>query len=205
MSNQGFWVPGLEGTVDRLNALTLQYDTFVNLPSAGQIGKMYYATDQNTFHRDNGSSWDELKLGLLAIKSADETVNSAGSGSTFQDDDELLFAVAANGVYLARWFILHNSGTTPDIKFQFTVPSGALLEGNATYTNFNNTLVMATFNASSSQGAAGQAEDTLIIFETHIVVNSTPGNVTLQWAQQTSDAGDTKVLENSLILGQRIG
>jgi len=36
--------------------------TFANRPTAGTVGRFYYATDSETLYRDNGSSWVEDDL-----------------------------------------------------------------------------------------------------------------------------------------------
>lgn len=62
MTNQGFWRDGLQGSADRLNAALLQYDVIANQPAAGQTGRLFFATDEQVFYRDNGTTWDALDL-----------------------------------------------------------------------------------------------------------------------------------------------
>lgn len=59
-----------------------------------------------------GSDWD-----LILIKSADQTVTN---NATLQNDTELIFSVAANSIYLVRFYIIYSgNNTTGDYKFDF--------------------------------------------------------------------------------------
>tara|TARA_R100000049_G_C1946930_1_gene92456 strand:- start:610 stop:1083 length:474 start_codon:yes stop_codon:yes gene_type:complete len=60
MANTGFWVDGLQGTADRLNAGLLQYTTAASREAAGQTGRLHFATDTNQFSRDNGAGYDNI-------------------------------------------------------------------------------------------------------------------------------------------------
>lgn len=62
MTNQGIWADEDEIIADKLNAGLLQSDVIANQPAAGQEGRMFYATDELKFYRDNGVTWDELVL-----------------------------------------------------------------------------------------------------------------------------------------------
>jgi len=46
----------------------LKADTKANRPSAGYAGRMYYATDEGIWYRDDGSSWVELVRGESQIR-----------------------------------------------------------------------------------------------------------------------------------------
>lgn len=81
MANQGFWEAGLEGTVDRMNAALLQYDTAANRPAAGQTGRLFYATDTSELSRDNGSTWDTLTSGGLIPEGSNTTEATTTSTS----------------------------------------------------------------------------------------------------------------------------
>jgi len=132
----------------------------------------------------------------LVAKPANETVNGS---DTLQDDDDLVLAIKANEVWSFTLYLRYNSGTTPDFKFKFTVPSGTTMQfassyhGNGGYDE-TDTLTMDGFGA----------DNWSTILTGTIVASTTPGDVTLQWAQNTSTASDTKVLKGSYIVAHRI-
>lgn len=129
----------------------------------------------------------------FVVKTADETVNNSAS---LQDDDELKFDVGANQKWCGLIFLRHNTGTTPDIKVDFSVPSGA-----SVYT--------AHTNENSKSGGAvailtGTGNNAYMMLSFLVVVSSTAGTVNMQWAQNTADASDTKVLAGSMLIIKRI-
>lgn len=149
--------------------------------------------------------YDKTKL-ETAYKASDETVNNS---STLQNDDDLYFAIAANEVWGFHFILDYLSGTTPDIKFAVTVPSGATIAGGL--------LGMASGSVSRGMirlSGVAVAQDGLGVtpgahnYMTTIhgfVVNSTnAGNVQLQWAQNTANASDTKVLAGSHLLAHKL-
>ncbi len=60
----------------------------------------------------------------IAIKTADETVNNS---TTMQDDDDLKHTVKANTSYTFKLIAYFISASTPDIKSNFTGPSGSTI------------------------------------------------------------------------------
>lgn len=64
MANQGDWAANQVATADKLNSSLLQYDVIASRPAAGQIGRMFYATDESLLYRDNGTTWDLIHPGL---------------------------------------------------------------------------------------------------------------------------------------------
>jgi len=143
---------------------------------------------------------------IYARSTGNETVNTS---STLQDDDQLVIALAASTNYAFQCYISYNSGTTPDIKFAFTVPSGATIRWGAPSARFEPTgtaSVSTSVTASgSSLGFTGDASNDLDVLLTGTVANSTnAGNLTLQWAQQTSTASDTIRRANSWCRAEKI-
>ena len=129
------------------------------------------------------------------IKIADETVNNS---STIQDDDELFAALNANKVYHMMIMICWNSGTTPDFKYQISIPSGATADrSDGTWNQISS--VAQDWTAIQAPGGQGS---TVLWTETHgrIETGGTAGNVTFQWAQNVANASDTKVRIGSMML-----
>ena len=130
-------------------------------------------------------------------KAADETIDTS---STLQNDDDFV------GVELVLFI---DSGSTPDFKFAFTVPSGAVLTwgiGSSVMMNTSETAVgSATETASGTAIAlAGQAARRLVTVSGLVVNSTTAGNLQFQWAQNTSDAGSTKIEARSYMLVMRV-
>ena len=138
--------------------------------------------------------------GIPAVvrKGADETVTN----DTLQDDDELLYPVAANEVWKFEVLVLYDSGTIPDIKFAFTVPAGASLAWRKTQSAPVNTVTASGASADS----VGQGAGTVVMDLLHgyVANGATAGNLQMQWAQATNDASDTKVLANSSLMLWRL-
>ncbi len=123
-------------------------------------------------------------------KTGDETVNN----NTLQDDNDLTFAVLASKNYAVWGNILANSGAVPDIKFSWSVPAGATADFRVNDNTTNNVIAWTEAGDHTQDGLG--ANDQMNFMGT-IVVAGTAGTVVIQWAQSTTDASDTKVLEGS--------
>ena len=173
-------------------------------PSLPNDGSFWYRSDTDTLHlRANGVT-ETISTGgggMDAVyKDSDETVNNS---VTFQDDDELVLAVSANKVYRGHLIVFFDSGATPDIKFKFTIPTGAhIVWWNGGDNNLPPiTSMQGTDLASDEDTLSGEGAGTTVEFAYSIVlfVASTAGNIQLQWAQDVQDGSDTKVLAGSLL------
>lgn len=136
---------------------------------------------------------------VSVVKSADETVNNS---STLQDDDELLFSVAANSVYKFQMWLRYTSSTSADIKNSFTVPAGATIVGISIGLFTDSTT--QTFLVPSQSWGGQNATPAAVFIEAMVVVGATAGTVQLQWAQNTPEVSDTIVLESSNLTYQRL-
>jgi len=148
-------------------------------------------------------------------KTSAETVTSS---TTLQNDDALLFAIGASEVWIARFVLFCTTVTdsaTPDIKVALDVPSGAT--GNMA--GFGPALGLASgafegdiwfagrlnaFSTAISFGLTNSGFAQLITIEAVIVNSTNAGNVTLQWAQSTSNGTGTIVNANSYLMAKRI-
>src|SRR6185436_13219047 len=101
-------------------------------------GLIVYVTDKTTgFSYYDGTKWVRLYSPSSAIikrKTADEIVCGTGgscaqaTGTTLQNDDELVIALQANESYVIDGFLfMIASNSTPDCKIAFTVPAGATM------------------------------------------------------------------------------
>jgi len=134
-----------------------------------------------------------IGVASYAFKPADTTRTLT---TTLADDPDLVLPVLANKHYAFEMWISENVHNTPDLKIAITMPAGATLES----------LLMSSAFASADDTYDGSSR---IVFGTAtvdsvtligaITVAGTAGNVTLQWAQNTSDANNTTLLEGSWI------
>ena len=152
--------------------------------------------------RTNGSG--TMNFDYVIRKASTETVNNS---TTFQNDDDFTFAIAANEVWLVEFvLLLQSASATPGYKFQYSLPSGGTYYlapdslGTANYwqvTAVGNTpdaLPTTTFSiASRSSGVCGA------FFRAILINSSTAGTAVLQWAQDTADASNSQILQNSVM------
>lgn len=181
---------------------------------AAPIGSIFLRTDTGgIYSKLSGTSTTGWGLapgsnGYAAIrKTASESVTSS---TTLQNDDALLFAVGANQVWTLDLVLFVDGATTGDIKLGVTVPASTTYQigglGNIVAASgidsdeHNATLTTGTI----SFGTAGTGTTTMIIARGTLATSSTAGSVTLQWAQDTSDATATRVLANSFLRAWQI-
>lgn len=156
---------------------------------------MAIATGEQALASDINDEFDRIKR---VMKASDETVNNS---TTLQNDDDLLFAIGANEIWMVLFYPLVNSPTNADIKFAFTMPTDGVFNllgigvdsGNNVSVQFRLTGV-----ASDCQGL--DANDMPAVFLGIAVNGANAGNVQLQWAQNTAQAFDTKLLTGSCLI-----
>ena len=131
-------------------------------------------------------------------KTADETVNNSAA---LQDDDTLTIALSATTVYRFEFEFWWSTAEAADFQFvqaytgtvttryfinEYTQPAATTMIREEVRTTF------ATQNVLSLAGGTHGYARTSGIIETNA-----SGNLKLQWAQNTADASDTKVLKGS--------
>lgn len=134
-------------------------------------------------------------------KTADETI---ASDATLSDDADLKFPVDANSDYTFIMFLHVTSNTTADFKYAFTQPSGSFgrMKSTGDWDAVNST-GLVSIDASTAVVIGSATEKTL---EQHgrIITGSTAGTIQLQWAQNTSDAGNTTLEQGSIIMWKKM-
>lgn len=138
-------------------------------------------------------------LQLAARKTIDQTVNNS---VTLVDDTELYVAVPASTVFQFELQAIYNTGTTPNIKFAWSYPSGLVIPRSATLANFasgwaggvpaDQTTVTVT------QGFAGG--DQYFRQTGLVIVGATPGTLRVRWAQATANASNTIMRTGSYLM-----
>lgn len=132
-------------------------------------------------------------------KTADETVNNS---TILQNDDELLFAVAANEVWEFTIIIFQISSAAADFKANLTGPAGSTIAVQGTGEN----TAQATFiSLSTSESWVGRVTSVIAPIIRGVIINgATAGNLQLQWAQSAAEVSNTKVLANSCIIAHKL-
>jgi hypothetical protein len=96
-----------------------------------------------------------------------------------------------------------NPNATPDMKMAVTAPAGATCKVGFNDQETAVAVGNAACGVSSGIMTGLTAEDTYEVFGT-VVNGATPGNVTLQWAQNTANAANTIVRAGSFLHADRI-
>lgn len=151
---------------------------------------------------DMAAILDEIeRLGtkLWSRKTATQSVNNS---STFVNCTDLARAVLANTQYRVVCLVHQNSGTTPDIKFQWTTPALATLKWHqfgqvTTYQeNYQSTAGVSVLDGiGADQGA---------MMVGMLFTGATAGSIQLQFAQITPTVSNTNVLVDSFLYLEQV-
>jgi len=179
------------------NILTTRGDLFRRGASA--IERLALGSNGQYLKSDGTDAvWATPSMPTVVLKTADETVNNS---NTLQNDDHLLFAVAANEVWEFLLLIRVLSNSDADFRYAFTIPTGASLKR---YTDFGGSALRSELDGTTNQWLDGGGEDKQVLIRYVYIGGANAGNVQLQWAQGTATAFDTKVLTNSYILAHQL-
>ena len=169
-----------------------------NVWSGLAIGRLY-----------NGGTNTSIEFGPAyppVFKTADQTVNNS---VTRVSDTHLTAAVEASAVYLVETYLIYNSSTVADINVAWAVPSGATIKWvsdalSSAAANAVSSIDRTALTAGSNRVMGGVAADAVAMPVGVLTVSTTAGSLTLQWAQNTQEATDTKMLTGSWIRLTRI-
>lgn len=161
-----------------------------------------------------GNTKQEENRPLGAFKTANESVSSASTGTTLQNDDELFVSVAASTRYKLSALVMFTSGTTPDFKLDLSLPTSATHYTTAATwslaaaagSQLADSRIFTTGASISipGQGTTFSTQGQLVVLTGYVSVSTTAGEVTIRWAQATSDAGSTTVYANSWLELKRL-
>lgn len=183
------------------------YD-FTSDPANAIEGDIWYNTTDNKFKGVDASATKAFLMEgdvssgpTVKVKEADETVTT---NTTLQNDNELLFAVGVNEVWQFEGELFLTAPAAADFKMTFTGPAGAVGSFGAIY-HANG----AASAGDADGGALGTSISLILTGDGRIVRfwggihnGGTGGDLTLQWAQDTS-SGSTLLLAGSYIKYQQ--
>jgi hypothetical protein len=146
---------------------------------------------------------------MFARKTSDTTRTST---TTPTADPHLTLPVEANKAYAVKLMLFHaGPNGTADFKIQFAVPAGSSYRwgatagmdpnfepGNAaTVPNNLNTESTTGVVMGSTTGTSGQTFGS--VFEGVLETGGTAGDITLEWAQNVSDPGNSVMRQKSFL------
>ncbi len=198
-----------------LSAQTLDATLTSLAAVAGVAGDVLYASGTDAWARlAKGTDGEVLTLAsgipswatggaTLVIKTADETVTSS---TTLQNDDHLLFALAANKTYLVKTTLLISAtDANPKFKCKWTVPTSCtMFWGPAGGSQWGGVLAL-NVETDTLTNIAVPASTTGLLYLALVRNGANAGNLQFQWAQENSDASDTKVLKHSSLTIREMG
>ena len=133
------------------------------------------------------------------IKTADQVINNS---NTLTDDTELQFEVKAGETYWLESQLYITTDSTPDFKYNFDCPAGSAgwfahrwPTGYKKSEAFGTPVVVLSTELSSAYWHRWDG----------FIKAGADGKVKLQWAQDTADASDTKLLAGSFIIVTKVG
>lgn len=137
---------------------------------------------------------------LSGLKTIDQNVGP--SNTTLQDVTDVSISVVANAVYRFTLDLQYASNGTADIKFGFTLPSGAA--GDYEFWCFNISAVWAVGRSTMAGTISFDGASNAAHLSGTITVGANAGTVQLQAAQNTSTAVTTNVEAGTILTAWRI-
>jgi hypothetical protein len=143
---------------------------------------------------------------IVVVKASADT---ATTDAALSDDSELFFTVGAGETWVVDMWLIYDAGTTGDIQWGWTLPSGSGIHGglrnptaNTTTPNtlhFNGTTIGSAVNA----GGLGAAVVAIAKIYASFVVGGSGGTVHWQFAQNTSNGTTTTVQAGSFLVAMK--
>lgn len=185
-----------------------QSDTNPTCASGDYI--IFADTSEGIFVYCNNGITYRLAQEVVIRKTANETINNS---ATLQNDDELVFAAAANTTYAIKLFVIYDAAQAADFQYTFTLPASATGYKSTTNTITTTTTCSGTsgslvFNdittTNNNVGAAGVGSTCTVMIDGTVIIAGTAGNVQFKWAQAVADASNATVQANSWLSYRRL-
>lgn len=144
-------------------------------------------------------------------KPADESVTSS---TTLQFDDDLVFTVAANEIWVVDYTLMIDGDPAGDVKFAFAGPSGARIDWGSMSSETPRWDAMnpssapnalQTISGTLAFGCAAAGTRTGILLRAVVTNAANAGDVTLRWAQNSSFGTPTTLLKGCSLFAMRTG
>lgn len=169
----------------------------------GAILKMYKVEGGQTIAANVTVALDKAvqthPIEFSITKSADQSVTSS---TTLVDDDDLTFSADANSTYLVQIWLRMSGNSAGDMKFGFSLPSGASCFG--TWKSDTAGTWDASNDLTTADVVQAATEENLFPIYAYIDVGATAGDVTFQWAQNASNATATTVHEKTYMTYRKV-
>lgn len=180
------------------------------MSTAITLTKPTVGASRDTWGTTLNTALDQLNAYIVGgWKTSTEAVTSS---TTLQNDDNLVCAVVASGVYVVNWALRMDGATAGDFKYAFTGPASATMtwesRGLAAADASNVAMIttdVAAIGTTVTHGCLGAGTTTRVHGSGLLVVSSTAGNLQLQWAQGTSSVTATNVFAGSWLKLERVG
>ena len=199
------WASDVDTRVNPIFATPTARNTAMPSPTQGQEA---YVTSTAEKYIYNGTAWVGM-MPRFVYKTADESVTSS---ITLQDDNHLVFAVEASSLYVAKYTLYYANGdAASDAKFGWTVPAAAtFLAGfagaGAASTDPTAATSMSTAYITTGSNVIGvMSANARVSVEAIFTISATPGNVTLQWAQNASSGTALTLKAGSFVEVRKVG
>lgn len=150
-----------------------------------------------------------LLQSMLPQNALKSSSTSRTSTTTLAADPDLTVPVLANGKYDVELSLVYNGAATGagDLKCSWSVPSGASFAGG--FVGVSNPLGVAILpvTASSVQVTYGNGTGNALwcMVSGTLFMSSTPGNLVLTWAQNSSSGTATTLMTGSKLSARRVG
>lgn len=199
------WATSVDTRANPIFASVTARNTAIPSPSEGQEA---YVTATDEKYIFNGTVW----VGVMPryyVKAADESVTSS---TTLQDDNHLVFAAEASSVYVAKYnLFVANGDAASDGKFGFTLPAAGtflakFMAAGAASTDATAATSMQVSYITSGSAVIGMLSNNQgVTIEAAFTIGVTPGNVTLQWAQNASSGTAMTLKQGSFLEVRKVG
>jgi hypothetical protein len=134
--------------------------------------------------------------GTPKVKTADEIVNNS---AVLQNDDDLFFAVAANGIWVVILCLKAKSPTLTTLKIAFTIPAAASMIDTCLPPQYH--AFIAGNDATVAAALSAMAATSKYIYLAYLYIGgANAGTIQLQWAQNAATAENTTLEKGSNML-----
>jgi len=159
----------------------------------------------------NGQTISGLVLPLLAGDAANKQYVDRASYAAYKDSDQAVnnstalvsidglgLSLIAAGTYKVRYWIKHNTSTVADLKLAFSYPAGCTIEWFDSLDEAGSASgILPLSDQTYVLVVEGAGADRLIWIEAVIKNGANDGILNLQFAQNTAEVSDTKILASS--------